>query len=199
MANDAKNDTTVEEWVDSVAEVITSTVAQRGFFSLSNFTPAVETGDGRHLHQRPTRISTNSPRAFISSCTRANSTPPPPSSTRVVGRGFCVKSPTVAKRVKSRTASQIRVALVDADADTIETVDVSPLPEDAISTTRPFLRSAKSVPKTPPGVTPPRIPHITRNQLDHKAAKRWAFANPASSSSSTVPPDVPFASVSTAS
>ena len=73
--------------------------------------------------------------------------------------------------MKSRTLPRVGVASVDADADTIETVDVSPLPEDAISTTRPFLRSAKSVPKTPPGVTPPRIPHITRNQLDHKAAQ----------------------------
>lgn len=172
MANDAKNDTTVEEWVDSVAEVITSTVAQRGFFSLSNFTPAVETGKMAVIFANEADEDLDELTARIHQLVHSskfNATSTIIDTSR--GTWFLCQITDSCEEGEESDASQIRVALVDADADTIETVDVSPLPEDAISTTRPFLRSAKSVPKTPPGVTPPRIPHITRNQLDHKAAQ----------------------------
>jgi hypothetical protein len=71
--------------------------------------------------------------------------------------------------------TRIQVALIDADEDAIKTLNVSPLPEGALSETRPFTRSARSVPKTPVGTTPPRVPHMSRNQLDHKAAQSMAL------------------------
>lgn len=70
--------------------------------------------------------------------------------------------------ILSASVPAIHVALIDAHEDSVQTVNVSPLPEGLLSDTRPFIRSAKSVPRTPVGIRPPRVPHITRNQLTHK-------------------------------
>lgn len=172
MANDAKNDTAVEDWVDSVADATMSTVAHRGFFGLSNFTPAVETGKMAVIFVNEADEDLDELTARIQQLVHSsnfNATSTVVDTSR--GTWFLCQITDSCEEDEELDASQIRVALVDADADTVETVDVSPLPEDAISRTRPFTRSAKSVPKTPPGATPPRIPHITRNQLDHKAAQ----------------------------
>ena len=171
-----KNETSVERWIDEINNATVSTVVRRGFFSLSEFSPAVgarklamifanEANEdldalGVHIHHLVDSSSLNATVGVVDT-----------------SRGtwlLCQITDSCDDSGDDET-SRIQVALIDVEEDSIQTVNVSPLPDGALSETRPFTRSARSVPKTPAGMTPPRVPHIARNQLDHKAAQTMAL------------------------
>ena len=169
---------TIEQWVSALANATLNTVVHRGFFSLSPFSPAVgarklamifvdeadEDVDelGGYIHSLAER-SLNATLGVVD-----------------ISRGTwllcqltdaCDGSGDDAEDDPERlsaSAQAIYVALVDVEADVVTTVNVSPLPDGALSETRLHTRSTKRTPRTPPGTRPPRVAHVTRNQLDYK-------------------------------
>jgi len=161
----------ISKWVASVSEATSATIVRRGFFSLSKFTPspgvkrlamifANEANEdldvlGARVHQLVESSHLNATASVVDT-----------------SRGvwlLCEFTGLCEEAAQSELDSQVRVALVDVDEDSIHTVDVSPL--ETLRDARPFTRSSVKAPKTPANTRAPRVPHITRNQLDHKMSQ----------------------------
>ena len=161
----------ISKWVESVAEATSATIVRRGFFSLSKFTPspgvkrlamifANEANEdldvlGARVHQLVDSSHLNATASIVDT-----------------SRGvwlLCEFTGLCDEAAQRELDSQVRVALVDVDEDSIHTVDVSPL--ETLRDAHPFTRSSVQAPKTPANTRAPRVPHITRNQLDHKMSQ----------------------------
>jgi len=169
------NDETIEEWVQSLANATMSMVVRRGFFSLNSFSPAAGSRKMAMIFADESDEDVDELESYIHGLvdkSELNATVGVVDISR--GTWLLCQFTDACERaeddddVLSSSTPAIHVALVDADADTVETVRVSPLPHGLLSETHPFIRSAKSPPRTPVGMRPPRVPHITRNQLTHK-------------------------------
>jgi hypothetical protein len=162
----------IEDWVESVAKALQSTVVQRGFFSLAKLEP--------RNASRLALIFANEAAEWlfpVSSRVRRlieqSSLDAKPGILDTTRGTWLLCQTTEDCQMNDELKTRVRVAILDADDDTIETVDVSEL-GDELSDPRPFTRSVLSVPHTPMGAMPPRMAHISRNQLDHKLAQTMA-------------------------
>jgi len=166
-------DLPIEHWVESVAKELHSMVVHRGFFSQEKLEP-----------QNATRLAlifaNEGDEWLIPVASRVRRLIKESDLDAIPGvldtsRGtWLLCQITEDCQMNDELETRVRVAILDADTDTIETVDVSEF-GDELSAPRPFTRSALSIPHAPMGTSPPRIPHISRNQLDHKLAQTMAL------------------------
>jgi len=165
----AGDGTSIEAWVKDVAKAMDAAVVQRGFFSQTKLAPQNATRlaliFADEANERLESVASSVRRLVDASALGAAS------GILDTARGtWLLCQITDDCQMNDEFETRVRVALLDAEKDSIETVDVSEF-GPALGEPRPFTRSALSVPHSPTGSASPRVKHISRNQLDHHVAQ----------------------------